>query len=121
MGMPAIVLQDVIDLESIKEFVVLQLTFDALQRDIEVLENLRCLKLPEVYLKKLLAIRRRIVEDGSDMQAFLKTAGLIIADQKRTTTGIETVYVCRGDEYRCKMTWRFVRSLAAKKLDSYLG
>ncbi len=113
-------LQDMIDMESVKDHTVLQLTYDALDRDITRIESIR-LKLSEVYLGQFNAIRKQIVADTEVLRDQLLLAGIHITKQTRTADGVETIYSCRGRVCQCPMTWAYARARAAATLRAYLS
>lgn len=116
----AIPVQNEQELEDVKTHILFELTFDALERDIQKLSSMG-LKLPDVYTEWLRSVQDRVVADDLLLRRNLKNAGIRIENRKRTEKGVVADYRCRGYLNRCEMTWSFARAESAKLTRAYLG
>lgn len=117
MGIP---LQSERELEEVKKHVLFELTFDALERDIQRLADVG-LKLPDVYTDLLRSVQDRVVADDLILRRLLKNAGIKIIERKRTKHGVFVEYLCRGYKHRCEFTWSYARAEVVKLIRDYLG
>ncbi|WP_163857959.1 hypothetical protein [Paenibacillus elgii] len=107
------------DLQLVKEFILLPLLLDVLERDISALETTP-LKMFIIYTKKLRHIQDQITADLVPIRTKLRERGIKIYEQKRTKMRIEACYLCRGYHRHFSMLWGLVKAELHVKLSMYL-
>jgi hypothetical protein len=107
------------DLQLIKEFVLLPIAYDALERDIRTFEAAP-LKVPAVYIRHSRRIQRKIDVDLSLLRTRLKQQGIKVYEAKRTPHSVEAEYIYRGYRRKFAMVWGVVKAEVLKKLSLYM-
>lgn len=107
------------ELMLVKDFILLPILLDVLERDIKLLA-VTPLKMPAIYIKSFRNVQDRIIEDLHDVRKKLRKCGFKVYDPQRTETSIEAEYVCRGYCYRFAMLWGLVKAEVEKKLSFYM-
>ncbi|CAH0120130.1 MULTISPECIES: hypothetical protein [unclassified Paenibacillus] len=103
----------------VKQYVLLPILLDVLERDINVLGTVR-LKMPEVYINHLRQVQDQTHKDLVRIRNRLKTRGIRVYEENRTANGIEALYLCRGYHRKLSMLWSVVKSDIERGLTRYL-
>ena len=106
--------------ELVKDYLLLPIIFDVLERDIKKLDMMK-LKMSEIYVRLLRGIQDKILLNMLNDRTLLKERGIKVYEQRRTELGIEAFYLCRGYPHAISMLWGFVRAEVQVRLCEYLG
>lgn len=106
--------------EMIKQYVLLPLLLDALERDRRVLAS-ASLKLPQVYKGLFNLLQNAATADLTRVRQSMRKHGLKVFEERRTNLGIEARYLCRGYTYEFSMLWGLVKAELTSRLCAYLG
>lgn len=107
------------DLTLVKEYILLPIILDVLERDVKVLETAQ-LKMSVIYVKTLRCIQDKVIADLVLLRKRLRECGIKIYEQHRTQSGIEAEYLCRGYHHTFSMLWGLVKAELEKRLSVYL-
>lgn len=106
--------------ELIKQYVLLPLLLDALERDRRALAS-ASLKLPQVYKGLIGLLQNAATADLARVRQSMREHGLKVFEERRTKFGIEARYLCRGYTYEFSMLWGLVKAELISRLCAYLG
>ncbi|MGP0585833.1 hypothetical protein [Paenibacillus timonensis] len=106
--------------EIIKQYVLLPLLLDALERDRRILAS-ASLKLPQVYKGLIGLLQNAATADLTQVRQSMREHGLKVFEERRTNLGIEARYLCRGYTYEFSMLWGLVKAELISRLYTYLG
>jgi len=106
--------------EIVKQYVLLPLLLDALERDRRILAS-ASLKLPQVYKGLIGLLQNAATADLTQVRQSMREHGLKVFEERRTNLGIEARYLCRGYTYEFSMLWGLVKAELISRLYSYLG
>lgn len=107
------------EFQFVREFVLLPLTLDVLERDIKMLETVP-LKMPNIYIQMLQGIQNLVTVDLVKVRRKLREHGMKVYEQRRTNMGVEATYLCRGYHHDFSMMWGVVRAEVEGKIRDYL-
>ncbi len=107
------------ELQWIKEFMLLPVLLDVLERDMKLFKTMP-LKMPEVYIQILHRVQDQAMIDLVEIRRQLKAHGMRVYDQKRTHLGMNAEYLCRGYHHRFSMLWNVVKAEIEQRLRAYL-
>ena len=96
------------DLLLVKEFIILPLLLDVIQRDITIIKSVK-LKFPNLFIECLNRIQDSIIRQLFEVRAELKKRGIKVYSSERTKEYIQTSYRCRGYEHTITLMWELVR------------
>ncbi|CAM4418131.1 hypothetical protein U9M73_08695 [Paenibacillus phoenicis] len=106
--------------EMIKQYVLLPLLLDVLERDQRALAS-ASLKLPQVYKGLIRLLQNAAAADLARVRQGMREHGLKVFEERRTNLGIEARYLCRGYTYEFSMLWGLVKAELIRRLCAYLG
>ncbi|SHE11651.1 Uncharacterised protein [Chlamydia abortus] len=107
------------ELQLIKEYTLLPILLDVLERDVAVLEKAR-LKMSPVYVRKLKQAQDQISIHLAHIRKALRRRGIKVYELQRTRLGIEAHYLCKGYNHTFSMLWSLVKAELYKELSSLL-
>lgn len=108
------------DLDLVKEFILLPIILDILEKDIQALAS-SSLKMPTIYIPILRQTQDKITADLAILRKRFRDQGLKVYEQHRTTLGVEALYLCRGYHHKFSMLWGVVKSEIIRKLANYMA
>ncbi len=108
------------ELQYVKNFVILPVILDVLERDIKTLGNLQ-LKMPEIYIRILQSIQNMVLVDLTKIKKISREQGIKVYEQHRTNRGMEASYLCRGYHHTMVILWSIVRTEIKMRLCLYMG
>ncbi|WP_019533674.1 hypothetical protein [Paenibacillus ginsengihumi] len=108
------------DLQLIKEYILLPMLLDVLERDIQALGTVK-LKMDVVYVKALRSAQNVITADIALLRKRMRGRGIKVYEQQRTEWGIEARYLCRGYHHSFSMLWGLVKAELSQYLSKYLN
>ncbi|MGG6310098.1 hypothetical protein [Paenibacillus macerans] len=106
--------------EMIKQYVLLPLLLDVLERDRRALAA-ASLKLPQVYKGLIGLLQAAATADLTRVRKSMREHGMKVFEERRTDLGIEARYLCRGYTYEFSMLWGLVKAELIERLCTYLG
>ncbi|MNI20872.1 hypothetical protein D3C73_743700 [compost metagenome] len=104
----------------VKEYMLLPLMLDVLERDRSAME-LANLKMSEVYGGLIGLLQKAATDDLSRVRKSMREHGMKVYEERRTNIGIEARYLCRGYHYEFSMLWGLIRAEIMQRLCCYLG
>ncbi|MCJ8011246.1 hypothetical protein MUG84_05725 [Paenibacillus sp. KQZ6P-2] len=104
----------------VKTYVLHVILLDVLERDIRTMGSL-ALKLPDVYIRGLSGIQNKAMRRLTDIRTDMRSRGIRVYEENRSTKGVEALYLCRGYQRRFFMLWSYVKAETASELCTYLG
>ncbi|MNM93948.1 hypothetical protein D3C81_1063360 [compost metagenome] len=104
----------------VKEYMLLPLMLDVLERDRSAM-NLANLKMSEVYGGLIGLLQKAATDDLSRVRKSMREHGIKVYEERRTNIGIEARYLCRGYHYEFSMLWGLIRAEIMQRLCCYLG
>ncbi|MBG9564922.1 MULTISPECIES: hypothetical protein [Paenibacillaceae] len=108
------------DLQLVKEYILLPILLDVLERDIKALGTVK-LKMDVVYVRALRSAQDLITADVTLLRKKMRGRGIKVYEQQRTELCIEARYLCRGYQHRFSMLWGLVKAELNKYLSKYLN
>ncbi|MFD0713499.1 hypothetical protein [Paenibacillus sp. GCM10027626] len=108
------------DLHLVKEYILLPILLDVLERDIKALGTVK-LKMNVVYIKVLRSAQDLITADVMLIRQNMRYRGIKVYEQQRTELCIEARYLCRGYQHKFSMLWGVVKAELYKYLSKYLN
>lgn len=106
--------------EMVKEYILLPMMLDVLERDRLVLTEAR-FKLPEVYGALIAWLQASVTTDLTRVRQNMREHGMRVFEARRTKLGVEARYLCRGYTYELSMLWGLVKAEIVQRLCTYLG
>jgi hypothetical protein len=103
----------------VKEYVLLPIILDVLERDIKLF-SVMPFKMSVVYMKSLRSVQDEIFKDMYRLRKELGKHGIKVYEQRRTKLGIEAEYLCKGYRHTFSMLWSLVKAEVEKKLMFYM-
>lgn len=97
------------DLQLVKEYILLPILLDVLERDIKTLGTVK-LKMDVIYVKVLRSAQDLITSDVTMIRKKMRGRGIKVYEQQRTESCIEAHYLCRGYHHRFSMLWGLVKA-----------
>ncbi|MWV45108.1 hypothetical protein GRF59_15900 [Paenibacillus sp. HJL G12] len=104
----------------VKIYVLHVILLDVLERDIRTMNSL-ALKLPDVYIRGLSGVQNKAMHRLAAIRKDMRSRGIRIYEENRSTQGVETLYLCRGYQRRFFMLWSYIKAETATELCTYLG
>ncbi|MNW34648.1 hypothetical protein SAMN04488542_105186 [Fontibacillus panacisegetis] len=104
----------------VKEYMLLPLMLDVLERDRSAMD-LANLKMSEVYGGLIGLLQKAATDDLSRVRKSMREHGMKVYEERRTSIGIEARYLCRGYHYEFSMLWGLIRAEIMQRLCCYLG
>ncbi|MED1916924.1 hypothetical protein [Brevibacillus sp. DP1.3A] len=118
--MTQIPLQTEEESQFIKEYILLPIILDILEKDIKTLDSVP-LKMPTIYARTLRHVQDLITIDLLGIRKYLRKHGIKVYEQNWTKLGIEARYLCRGYHHQFSMLRGLVKAEVEKKLSEYLN
>ncbi|CAM4418192.1 hypothetical protein U9M73_08690 [Paenibacillus phoenicis] len=119
-GMPPAPLETEEDLQLVKEYILLPVLLNVLERDMKALGTVK-LKMDVVYVRALRTAQDLITADLTLLRKKMRDRGIKVFEQQRTELGIEARYLCRGYQHRFSMLWSLVKAELNQYLSKYLN
>lgn len=107
------------ELQLVKQFVLLPIILDVLERDIKVMDTMP-LKMLNIYYQLLRGVQDLVTVDLAKVRKSLREHGMKVYEQRRTNMGVEAAYLCRGYHHHFSMLWGVVKGEVEVRLRSYL-
>lgn len=107
------------DLQLVKNYVLLPILLDTLERDIKIIRTEK-LNMYVIYEKSLRQAQDQIIADMMLLRKNLRKRGIKVYEQKQTNLFIEARYLCRGYHHKFSMLWGLVKAEQHKYLNIYL-
>ncbi|MNO16892.1 hypothetical protein D3C76_65810 [compost metagenome] len=104
----------------VKEYMLLPLLLDVLERDKSAMD-LANLKMLEVYDGLIGLLQKAATNDLSRVRKSMREHGMKVYEERRTNIGVEARYLCRGYHYEFSMLWGLIRAEIMQRLCCYLG
>lgn len=109
------------DAALVKDFVLLQILLEALDRDIALLgKGKGRLKLAVVYIATLLQVQQLAAADLALIRGKLGRSGIRIYEEQRTLVGVAVRYLCRGYHHTFRMLWSLAKPELYQRLAGYI-
>jgi hypothetical protein len=108
------------ELRMIKRYLLLPVLMDVLESDMRTLAKAG-LKMPAPYLRSLRAVQQAACKEEVMLRRHFRAKGIRVYRQRRTQTGIEAEYLCRGYQRHMRLLWSNVRSDTEALIYRYLG
>ncbi|OPA77426.1 hypothetical protein BVG16_13275 [Paenibacillus selenitireducens] len=118
--MKSIPLQTEVDFTLVKQYVILPIVLDVLERDMQTIGTAP-LKMPMIYVRNLRHVQNQVHEDLVRIRKQLRAHGLKVYEEKRTKIGVEVLYICRGYHHTFSMLWSLVKAEVERYLSEYLN
>ncbi|CAM4251823.1 hypothetical protein [Paenibacillus tarimensis] len=97
------------EIQLIKEYILLPVMFDVLERDIQTMDTLR-LKLPHFYIRSLQAVQKTVLMRQIALRKELARRGMKVIHEERRTACLRARYLCRGYEHKMDLIWEIVKA-----------
>lgn len=107
------------DLILVKDYVLLQIILDALDRDLPAVEASR-LKFGPVYATVIASVQSRVVNEISRVRSAMTRAGIRVYEQERLPDAVQAKYLCRGYHNSFKMLWLTAKPELYSRVTEYL-
>ncbi|MEF3304198.1 hypothetical protein [Paenibacillus sp. GYB003] len=107
------------ELRWIKDYMLLTVLLDVLERDIKVMGDIH-LKMSGIYIQMLNQFQDNVSSDMAELRSKMRNRGIRIYDQRRTKERLEADFLCRGYHRQWSMFWGLIKSEVEQKLLSYL-
>ncbi|GAA0350439.1 hypothetical protein [Bacillus horti] len=107
------------DLKLIKNFILLPILLDILERDTHLLQG-ASLKMVSVYVNILSYVQQQATVDLRTIRKGLYTRGLRVYEQSKNEVGVTVSYLCRGYHYQLSVMWTVVKAELQEKLSRYV-
>jgi hypothetical protein len=117
MNRPPLETED--ELKLVKDYLLLPVVLDVLERDIRTLDTLK-LKMPQPYIRSLRTVQNKVTADMATIRRGLRGRGIKVYAERRTKRALEADYVCRGYHRKFSMLWGVVKAEVQQKLCRYL-
>jgi len=117
MNRPPLETED--ELKLVKDYLLLPVVLDVLERDIRTLDTLK-LKMPQPYIRSLRSVQNKVTADMATIRRGLRGRGIKVYAERRTKQALEADYVCRGYHRKFSMLWGVVKAEVQQKLCRYL-
>ncbi|WP_152392373.1 hypothetical protein [Paenibacillus guangzhouensis] len=118
--MKSVPLQTEVDFTLVKQYILLPIVLDVLERDMQTL-GMAPLKMPSIYVRNLQQVQRQVHEDLVRIRKQLRAHGLKVYEEKRTKSGVEVLYVCRGYHHTFSMLWSLIKAEIERYLSEYMN
>ncbi|MFD0616578.1 hypothetical protein ACFQZR_03830 [Paenibacillus sp. GCM10027629] len=118
--MKSVPLQTEVDFTLVKQYILLPIVLDVLERDMQTL-GMAPLKMPSIYVRNLQQVQRQVHEDLVRIRKQLRSHGLKVYEEKRTKSGVEVLYVCRGYHHTFSMLWSLIKAEIERYLSEYMN
>ncbi|WP_314585997.1 hypothetical protein [Paenibacillus terrigena] len=118
--MKSVPLQTEVDFTLVKQYILLPIVLDVLERDMQTL-GMAPLKMPTIYVRNLQQVQRQVHEDLVRIRKQLRAHGLKVYEEKRTKSGVEVLYVCRGYHHTFSMLWSLIKAEIERYLSEYMN
>lgn len=107
------------DIQLVKEYVLLPILLDALERDIIIMRTVK-LNMDVIYEKSLRQAQDQIIAEVVLLRKKMSKRGIKVYEQKQTKLFLEARYLCRGYHHKFSMLWGLVKAEQHKYLNIYL-
>jgi len=114
------VLQTEMDFTLVKQYILLPILLDVLERDINAI-NVAPLKMTIVYIKMLQQAQEHVHDDLVRVRKQMRSHGLKVYEENKTKLSVDAQYTCRGYHHSFSMLWSLVKSELETLLSGYLG
>ncbi|WP_018756485.1 hypothetical protein [Paenibacillus terrigena] len=118
--MKSVPLQTEVDFTLVKQYILLPIVLDVLERDMQTL-GMAPLKMPTIYVRNLQQVQRQVHDDLVRIRKQLRAHGLKVYEEKRTKSGVEVLYVCRGYHHTFSMLWSLIKAEIERYLSEYMN
>ncbi|OPA77483.1 hypothetical protein BVG16_13595 [Paenibacillus selenitireducens] len=113
-------LQTEVDFTLVKQYILLPMILDVLERDMNTMK-MAPLKMATVYVKNLEHIQSLIHDDLIRLRKQMRSHGLKVYEEKRTSINVEIQYICRGYHHTFAMLWTLVKADIERYLSEYFN
>jgi hypothetical protein len=103
----------------VKEFIILPVMIDVLEKDIHTMNTVG-LKMPRIYISSLRMIQKTVLTRQHLLKNELRSRGIKIFEQQRTKASLQAQYQCRGYQHRMELLWDIVKAEIEVKLAAHL-
>lgn len=97
------------ELELVKLYLELPYAADVIEVDKKKIAN-SDIRMKEVLIKQLNRIQDELIQETYRIKQRLKSEGIKIIEDTRTTTHLEALYQCRGYQHNIALLWGKVRA-----------
>ncbi len=87
------------DLRLVKEYILLPILLDVLERDIQILKIVQ-LKMASIYVGALQHVQDKVMTDLAILRKRLREHGIKVFEQQRGALSVQAGYLCRGYEHK---------------------
>jgi len=113
-------LQTNVDFTLVKQYVLLPIVLDVLERDIKGISSAE-LKMAKVYIKVLELAQKQVHEDLVRVRKQMKTHGIKVYEENRSKINVEVKYICRGYHHTFSLLWSLVKAEIETYISGYLN
>lgn len=103
----------------VKMYILLPMILTAFERDKKVAES--SFKTPRPYVSLIDSAIKKVETDLREVRRKFRILGIKVYEEKRTESGIEARYLCRGYHYDFNMLWSFIVAESSVLMEKYLG
>lgn len=108
------------EIQMVKDWVLLPVLVDVIQRDIRRLRHADMRFMP-LFTQMLEEAQACVMHDVSTLKRELHMHGIRVYEQHRTKQCLKVKYKCRGYEHQLHLLWEIVRVEVLKKMSEYLN
>ncbi|UJF32158.1 hypothetical protein [Paenibacillus hexagrammi] len=108
------------ELQMVKEALILPIMMDYIQDDIH-LANQSGFKLDLLLVHSLEQVQGQIFQEHYALKRALRERGIKLFPEKRTDTGIDADYLCRGYTHHITLLWDILRTEVLTKASHYMN
>lgn len=107
------------DLQLVKEYILLPILLDVLEKDIAAIQSVK-LNMGGIYEESLRQAQGQIITDLTLLRNNLRKRGIKVYEQQHTKLFLEARYLCRGYQHKFSMLWNLVTAEQQRYLNMYL-
>ncbi len=108
------------EIKLVKDFVLLPVLLDVLQRDLQAIQTVR-IRLAPLFARMLRETQPLVFRELAAVKQELRVRGIRVYEQRRTPQRLEVKYKCRGYDHRLHLLWGIVRAELLEKMEYYLS
>jgi hypothetical protein len=106
--------------QMVKDYLIIPVMLDYVHSDIET-ANKAGFKLDLVLVLSLQKVQDQILHEHLALKRNLRERGIKVFPERRTQTGIEAVYLCRGYQHNMTLLWDIIRTEILKKASHHVN
>lgn len=107
------------DQSYVKLYIMLPLILSAFERDKKLIEQ--TFKTPGPYVTLIGNAIKRVEDDHREVRRKFRLQGLKVYEERRTESGIQARYLCRGYHYDMTLLWPLIKAESSVLMEKYLG